>query len=333
MGFLYPDNKNRASRVNQLCSDTAHLQTQIKEAIEDAKTQDKRAVEILDKIAKQRGYRTLNEYLEDARKKLSPEDRKKYEDLKRELEAKDEGLDIAMKLATGVAGIGFLCKAGPILIKVIFNRNLVNIALRAVGVALLRIITGNLSEGQALLSSISKFLSSALKTENLTSKFAVSMIKYLKVAGKVLTILGVAFDAVFLIYEIVDGAKQRAEFQKAIKDLCVRRFSVKKIQQYTRVTLSFASDGSTIASLAQTLQEVVNSGTLTQEQADEAVAKKMRELEPKITKAIDDVNDNSVHKMLAEQDKESNIAWTNEDPSLLEILKMLEEDKNDKSKE
>lgn len=37
--------------------------------------------------------------------------------------------------------------------------------------------------------------------------------------------------------------------------------------------------------------------------------------------------------MLAEQDKESNIAWTNEDPSLLEILKMLEEDKNDKSKE
>ena len=67
-----------------------------------------------------------------------------------------------------------------------------------------------MSEGQALLSSISKFLSSALKTENLTSKFAVSMIKYLKVAGKVLTILGVAFDAVFLIYEIVDGAKQRA---------------------------------------------------------------------------------------------------------------------------
>ena len=71
---------------------------------------------------------------------------------------------------------------------------------------------------------------------------------------------------------------------RAIKDLCVRRFSVKKIQQYTRVTLSFASDGSTIASLAQTLQEVVNSGTLTQEQADETVAKKMRELEPKITK-------------------------------------------------
>ena len=42
------------------------------------------------------------------------------------------------------------------------------------------------------------------------------MIKYLKVAGKVLTILGVAFDAVFLIYEIVDVAKQRAEFQKYV---------------------------------------------------------------------------------------------------------------------
>ncbi|KAF8645669.1 hypothetical protein AX16_007652, partial [Volvariella volvacea WC 439] len=63
MGILYPDNQNRANRVNQLASDIAQLQTQVKETVEDAKLQDSRAVEILDKIAKSRGYRTLDEYV------------------------------------------------------------------------------------------------------------------------------------------------------------------------------------------------------------------------------------------------------------------------------
>ena len=126
MGILYPgrgrtgnrasciqlilhlvDNTNRAKRVDQLASDIAQLQTQVKEAVEDARTQDSRAIVILDKIAKQRGYKTLDEYIADAEKQLSEEDRKKYQEMRETLADKDEAIDISMKVATGLAGIGF----------------------------------------------------------------------------------------------------------------------------------------------------------------------------------------------------------------------------------
>ena len=38
------------------------------------------------------------------------------------------------------------------------------------------------------------------------------------------------------------------------------------------------------------------------------------------------MDDESVYDMLKDQDKESNIAWTNEDPSLADMLKMVDSD-------
>jgi hypothetical protein len=108
--FSFPpcvDNNDRANRVQQLASDIAHLQTDIKEDVADANFQYEKAVKVLDQVSKNLGHKTLDEYIADAMAKLSPADKEKYQDMKKELEAKDDAIDLSMKVATGIAGLGF----------------------------------------------------------------------------------------------------------------------------------------------------------------------------------------------------------------------------------
>ncbi|KAF8650928.1 hypothetical protein AX16_005026 [Volvariella volvacea WC 439] len=323
MGILYPDNQNRANRVNQLASDIAQLQTQVKETVEDAKVQDQRAVAILDKIAKERGYRTLDEYVAWAESQLSAEDKERYQNMKKELDKQDEALDLSMKVATGIAGIGFITGLSAVIVSTIFQRRLITVTFQAVAVGLVRILAGDLSKGASLMAAAGRILKSVFKGEALAGKVA-TVFKVLKIAGEVLSVLGIALDAILLIYEAIDGAKQREQFQQAIKELCIRRLTTKKIQQYVRVTLQFASDAKAVADYAETLQELVKEGDMTQARADEKVRAKMGELAPKVTAAIDAIDDQSIWNMLNEQDKNSNIAWTNEDPTLAQMLASID---------
>ncbi|KAF8656313.1 hypothetical protein AX16_002615 [Volvariella volvacea WC 439] len=329
MVALLPDNQNRANRVNQLASDIAQLQTQIKETVEDAKLQGSGAVSILDKIAKSRGYGTLEEYIAWAESQLSAEDKERYQSVKKELDNQDEALDLGVKVAIGIAGIGFVTGLSATTIGLIFQRGLITVTLQAAAVGLVRIITGNVSEGVGLMQAAGRILNSVLKGEALADKVA-TVLKVLKVAGEVLSALGIAFDAIALIYEAIGGAKQGDDFVQAIKDLCVRRFTTKKIQRYALITLQNDSDAAAIADYYVTVQELVDAGDMPQQRANEKVQAKLNDLAPKITGAIDAIDDQSVWNALDEQDKSSNIAWRNEDPSLEEMLAIIDS-KLDKS--
>lgn len=67
--------------------------------------------------------------------------------------------------------------------------------------------------GVDILRAASRILGSVIKGEHLTGKVA-SAFKVLKVAGKILAALGFAFEAINLIYEAIDGAHQREQFQQ-----------------------------------------------------------------------------------------------------------------------
>ncbi|KAF8624738.1 hypothetical protein AX17_007069 [Amanita inopinata Kibby_2008] len=139
------DNQNRANRVNQLASDIAQLQTQVKETVADAKTQDERAVKILEKIAQERGYKTLDDYIAEVEKQLSPEDQQKYQDMKKELDNKDEVIDLSTTVATGIAGIGFASGLAAIAVSALFICNLITVSLQAIGIGLVKVISGGSS--------------------------------------------------------------------------------------------------------------------------------------------------------------------------------------------
>ncbi|KAF8874810.1 hypothetical protein CPB84DRAFT_1752869 [Gymnopilus junonius] len=206
------------------------------------------------------------------------------------------------------------------------------VSLHAIGVSLVRMLRSSINEGVALIHGGMNILQVTLKGQALAGKVA-HVARGLRVAGKVLTYLGFEFDLITLIYDAVTGEQQREEFREAIKELCVHRFTIKEIQQYTHITLSFESDAKTIIDLADSLQDLVDDGMIDQAVADAKVANKMDDLEPKLSLAIDTVDDESVWKILSLQDVESKIAWTDEDPNLSEILHIIDEeiDKDEKN--
>ncbi|KAF8650921.1 hypothetical protein AX16_005020 [Volvariella volvacea WC 439] len=324
MGSLYPDNRNRADRVNQLAADIAQIQTQVKEAVEDAHKQDEYAVQLLDVFAKQRGFKTLDELVKDAEAQLSPEDKQKYNDMKKELQNKDDRIDLAIKSTLGYIGTGLKVGLTGLAISALFQRSLLRVSLHAIGLGLVKIFTGQFGVGVDVLRAASRILGSVLKGEYLAGSVATAF-KVFKVAGQILSVLGIALDAIVLIYEIVDGAKQREELRKAIKELCLRRLTTKKIQQYTRVTLQFATDVSAAISYTNSIQELVLDGTIPQSTVDKKVRDKLAALGPKIEKAVNEVDDASVYAMLQQLDS-SRFSWTNEDPSFAEIMRMAEEE-------
>ncbi|PFH49019.1 hypothetical protein AMATHDRAFT_41834 [Amanita thiersii Skay4041] len=345
MSHLYPDNKNRANRTDQLKDDIIALQSQIEQNLSDVEGHDKASLKFIEGIARKEGFKTVEEYLADAENNLTEEDKKTYEEMRKHFEKKDDRLDLAIKSDLGLIKKGvrvgikgrdpfLMIKYHSLLTRIIatslsalLKGSLLRVTLQAIGVGLLRVISGQVKEGTSLLRAAGNILTSAYKGKLVTGRVATAL-KVLKVAGKVLKILGLVLDGITFIYEVVDGAKQRSEFQEAIKELCARRLTTKKIQEYAHISLSYSSDVQAMFSYDKSLQDEVDSGTFAQAKANEKVAKKLNELDPKISGEMNKIDDESVYKELKEQDMKRK-AWTNEDPSLAEIQKMIEGMKED----
>jgi predicted transcriptional regulator len=104
----HTDNVPRANRVQQLASDIARIQSQIKEEIEDGRIQDEKAIKVLGEIAKKSGYQTLEEYEAAAFKLLTPEEREKMDKMKKEVTALDENMGISHTVFRGLIAVGVL---------------------------------------------------------------------------------------------------------------------------------------------------------------------------------------------------------------------------------
>ena len=103
-----PDNVPRANRVRQLAQDISHIQSQLKADVEDARASDKAAIEMLNTIAHNAGYKTLDEYIDAAAKQLSAEDREAFDKMKTDLEKLDEDMNISHKVFRGLIAVGLL---------------------------------------------------------------------------------------------------------------------------------------------------------------------------------------------------------------------------------
>jgi hypothetical protein len=63
---------------------------------------------MLNTIAVNAGYKTLDEYIEAAKKQLSEEDRAAFDKMKTDLEDLDEDLNISHKVFRGLIAVGLL---------------------------------------------------------------------------------------------------------------------------------------------------------------------------------------------------------------------------------
>ena len=85
---------------------------------ENIKKKDERTLEELDKILKEAGYKTREEYIEAALKRLTPEQRAEYQKMRDTLDKTDDALEIGWSTSgalmgiaafSGLAGQRFLC--------------------------------------------------------------------------------------------------------------------------------------------------------------------------------------------------------------------------------
>jgi uncharacterized membrane-anchored protein YhcB (DUF1043 family) len=108
--YTVPDNVNRANRVRQLAQDISQIQSQLKADVEDARAHDAAAIEILNTIAHDAGYKTLDEYVDAAADQLSAEDKAAFDQMKTDLEHLDEDMNISHKVFRGLIAVGLLTK-------------------------------------------------------------------------------------------------------------------------------------------------------------------------------------------------------------------------------
>jgi hypothetical protein len=81
-------------------------------------------------------------------------------------------------------------------------------------------VEGNVQGGMAMIRQASKTIVTVAEGAKVSQKVLTAM-KYLRSAAKVLTVIAVILEGVLLIYEAIEGARQRTELQK-----CVTSFSI-----------------------------------------------------------------------------------------------------------
>jgi len=105
LNHIPPDNRNRANRVSQLATQIAALQFDVRAEAENIKKKDERTLEELDKLLKAAGYKTREEYIEAALKRLTPEQRAEYQKMRDTLDKTDDALEIGWSVSGALLGI------------------------------------------------------------------------------------------------------------------------------------------------------------------------------------------------------------------------------------
>ncbi|KAG8729182.1 hypothetical protein FRC12_021205 [Ceratobasidium sp. 428] len=327
---LYPDNVNRANRVQRLASDIIHDQTRLKEDVENARAEDERSIKVLNEIATNAGYKTLDEYIADAESKLTPEEKAAIDKMKTDMEKLDEDMAISHKVFRGLIALGLLTKGVRIFATALQETQSILFGLQAVVRAIWHAILGSVETAAKLLTFGRVVLNLTGKTAGITANATRGM-KLMKIGGNVLVGVGVIVDAALLIAEAIQGAQQRADLQKDIKELCAKRFVVRQIQQTGRVILNFKSDAKSIINMKKKYDEWVAKGRMTIEEVAE-------EMQPEMDKASNDmkaqINKNTtdvIWKSLKDQDNLGG-TWTEEDADLPWVEKWIEEHPTEEKK-
>ena len=103
-----PENYYRTNRINELSKDIAYIQWDLKVEVENARANDEVAIENLNKIAHDAGYKSLDEYIEGGAKQLSAEDKAAFDQMNTDLEELDEDMNLSYKVIRSLIAVGLL---------------------------------------------------------------------------------------------------------------------------------------------------------------------------------------------------------------------------------
>lgn len=175
---------------------------------------------------------------------------------------------------------------------------------------------GSFSEARALLkvaSSTSKLLKTGFETSTKLGK----VLRYARIAGEVLSVLGFVTDGVLAIMAAVQGAKQRDELRAKIIELFADRISVSLMEELALDTIAFQGS----------VEDLLDS------QGDEDLDEDEKELLTRIAakrlgKRLDDLWVNRSYESAAGTWTQLDVnrsSFTSEDPSVAAAISTLED--------
>lgn len=270
---------------------------------------------LLNQVLADNGYKTYDELRDKVLEDFTEEERKEYLDTMAQFDELNEDLGLAFDITNGVLFIAGVAYVGSSL-KVLTASGAMYHNMRSMFVVMKLLYRGQISVEVAaktfkLLSGVSK---------NIATKFTGATklgkaLKVVRVASETLVVLGLITDAVIIIWQALESAKQKKELQKAIRDLFETRLGIKMTETLAKDTSYYQA----------TLKSIIR--TMARDMPEE---RKQQRIEEDIEYLLEDIETlwsknsyETIFDLLQRQDANAG-AWTNEDPGRKETIAKMD---------
>ncbi|KAF7896600.1 uncharacterized protein EAF01_009003 [Botrytis porri] len=154
--------------------------------------------------------------------------------------------------------------------------------------------------------------------------------RYFKIAGNTLSVAAALVTVGVLIFDAVEGAKQKTELEKKTLEYLAKRFSIK--QGAMRLDQAFTNflDMTKLIVKEDALNDLVADGTITKEKKEEKMKANVQDMVSGYKKSFTIIEDQTILDQLKSIDTTMN-SWTNEDKGLKEIKQWLRDHPADHS--
>jgi len=252
---------------------------------------------------------------------LTPEQKKNYDDMVNGIKGHDNTVDQIFD-ASLLAGflLGVTALTVPRIVRLLDTGAIVA-AADLVARGFVRILNGAVAEGAAMIGA-------GLRTGRLLATYAdmtaeaSRFVRIFRAGAKVLAAVSVVLDGVLLIYQAIEGAKQRTALQNGIIELFSRRQNVKTLEMNVFAVESFQGEIQGYLTTADILTDGPSK--------DAVLAQYEATIVQHVTDAQSQITDDIVYNTLKSQDTLSG-AWTNEDPTLQQALAWIASQPDDDS--
>ncbi|KAG2014121.1 hypothetical protein CC2G_010964 [Coprinopsis cinerea AmutBmut pab1-1] len=317
MGFLYPDNENRARRLQQLIDSMVNMQTDIKHVAEEMDKLDKRMRPTIDKLLHDNHMNGIDDLIKKAMEKMTPEEKKQFEAMIAAAKKFDTGIDITYF----IGGLLFLPEglvlSGKLVLAV--GKYIGKLAI-VLGVAkVFRIAAGGAEAASAAAAAASQLEKAAMEAEAITKEAGLGAEAGAEVAEasrifarvskfvKILGIVGFVLTIVVFVIEAIEGAQQRARFIEAIQNAQPSRLC---IARYKREAMSIQQNMTTMSTYLDALTDG-------EQEAANYMSKKIIK---NIQEQVSQINWNDLEIELERQDRQAGSYYGGDDLSTVDVI-------------
>lgn len=214
MGIIYPDNANRADRVQQLATNIGSIQSEVDDSLDRVDTASNHQTDTVNQILQLEGFQTLDDLTRALSALLTPEQQAAYNEQVQHLRDQDEttakmlDANLLASFIAGTIGLG----AAPV-------ARVLGTGALAAGADLFsrgfRAMIAGDEAGIAMMAGAFRTFR-ALAVGGEVSETAARVTRFVRTASAVLSVLGVVLDGIILVYEAVEGAEQRTKLREYV---------------------------------------------------------------------------------------------------------------------